>query len=95
MMSAISDQLGEEVQFIDLVQMNSMVRDGVLMDPEPIIVFLGPVIRLSDEVVGVRIGSHTSGDGAWGGTQQFQWTGQGWEPADPEETGITTVTMVS
>ena len=50
--------------------------------------------RLSSDVVGVQIGSHSADDGAWGGTQQFQWTDQGWEPADSEDTG-TTVTMVS
>lgn len=95
LMSAIDDQLGEEVQFIDRLQAIGMVVDGNLVDRESIIVFVGPVIWLSDDVVGVQIGSHSVGDGAWGGTQQFRWTGQAWEPTDPEETGITTITMVS
>lgn len=95
MMSAINDQLGEEVQFIDRPQVNSLVLDGVLVDRETVIVFLGPVTWLSSDVVGVRIGSHSPGDGAWGGTLQFQWTGDAWEPADPEDTGITVATSVS
>lgn len=96
MRSAIDDRLGEEVQFIDRRQViNGLVVDGNLMDRESIIVLVGPVIWLSSDVVGVQIGSHREDDGAWGGTQQFRWTGQAWEPTDQEETGITTITVVS
>ena len=95
MMSAIDGQLSQEVLFIDRLQVNALVIGGVLVDRNAIIVFVGPVTWLSSEVVGVAIGSHIADDGAWGGIQQFRWTGQAWEPADPEDIGITVTTSVS
>ncbi len=94
MMTVINNQLGG-VEFVNQQQASAMVIDGVLMDGGAILMFVGPVTKLDSNVVGVEVGSHTARDGASGGTQQFQWDGQAWEPADPEDTGITIVTWVS
>lgn len=94
MMSAINNQLGG-VEFVNKEQASALVIDGVLIDDGAILMFVGPVTQLGPNVVGVEVGSHTAHDGASGGTQQFRWTGQAWEPADPEDTGITIATWVS
>ena len=94
MMTVINNQLGG-VEFVNQHQASAMVIDGVLMDGGAILMFVGPVTRLDDHVVGVEVGSQTQRNGASGGTQQFRWNGQAWETADPEDTGITVPTWVS
>jgi hypothetical protein len=94
MMAVINSQPGG-VHFLSREQLDALVVDGGLVDRGVILTFVGPVTWLARNVVGVEVGSHTADDGASGGTQQFRWTGQAWEPVDPEDTGIYVATWVS
>jgi hypothetical protein len=58
-------------------------------------VWVGPVIWLADDVVGVEIGVACGPLCANGEIRQFRWTGTGWEPTDCEETGIATSIWIS
>ncbi|HUU60955.1 MAG TPA: hypothetical protein VMX37_01010 [Acidimicrobiia bacterium] len=77
---------------------------AALMDQEAgfdggngILLFVGPVERLTTagDVVGVDVGTITAPLAGWGGTVQFRWTGDAWEFAGPEDTGVTVTSWVS
>lgn len=94
MEEAILDRM-DGAQMITLNQYHAMFEDGLPIDPRAAIVNLGPIVELRDGVAGIDVGVGTRRDAFIGETYQFRWTGQGWEPATPEDTGITVTSAVS
>lgn len=82
-------------QMITLGQYHTMFVDGLPTDPRAAVVNVGPIVELREGVAGIDIGVSTQRNGLIGETHQFQWTGEGWEPATAEETGIHDTTSVS
>lgn len=91
---AIRLRLGQ-VEFIDQSDADELVLDGVFRDETAVLIYVGPVIELETDVVGIEVGVTTASNGLLGRTFQYQWTGEEWRPATSEDTGVTVVTSVS
>ena len=92
---AINQEMGE-VRFVDRTEASELVADDGLVDGgKGVLVSVGPLAELAPNVVGFEVGMTTAHDGFYGQTIQFQWTGDAWEPATSEETGVTVTSSVS
>jgi len=67
---------------------DGVIDDGVLVE-------VGPVEELDEDVVGLSIGLHTARDGGRWVIVQFQWDGERWQHVTSDDTGITVTTAVS
>ncbi len=85
----------DRTEIITQERHEGMFADGMLIEPGAVVVYVGPVDELGDGLVGIDIGVATRGDGYRADTYLFRSTGSGWEPASPEESGVTVTTSVS
>jgi hypothetical protein len=60
-----------------------------------VIITVGPTTWLADDVVAIEVGAVRGALDGGGHTQQYRWTGTGWEETDSEETGITSMYWVA
>lgn len=95
MQDAIGEQLGD-VTFVDLPRADALFGEDWLVDGGAgVLISVGPVLELAEGVVGIEVGVLTARDGGRGQVRQFQWDGEGWEPATSEDTGVTVTSWVS
>ncbi len=69
--------------------------DALVEGGNGVLLSIGPVRFLRDDVIGIEVGMVTARDGGHGQVEQFRWTGEAWEPADSTVTGVTTTSWVS
>lgn len=67
---------------------DGVIDDGVLVE-------VGAIEGLDDDVVGLSIGLHTARDGSRRVIAPFQWDGDQWQHATSDDTDITVTTAVS
>jgi hypothetical protein len=67
---------------------DGVIDDGVLVE-------VGPVEELDEDVVRLSIGLHTARDGGRWVIVQFQWDRERWQHVTSDDTGITVTTAVS
>lgn len=92
---AIEEQLGD-VEFVDQRKANALFGADFLVDGgKGVLISVGPVEDLASDVVGIEIGVVTARDGGHGELFQFQWTGDEWNPATSDDTGIPSRFWVS
>lgn len=92
---AVEEQLGD-VEFVTQREANALFGEDFLVDGgEGVLISVGPVEDLASDVVGIEIGVVTARDGGHGELFQFQWTGEEWNPATSDDTGIPSRFWVS
>jgi hypothetical protein len=92
---AIEEQLGD-VEFVTQREANALFGEDFLVDGgKGVLISVGPVEDLASDVVGIEIGVVTARDGGHGELFQFQWTGDEWNPATSDDTGIPSRFWVS
>lgn len=75
---------------------NALLGDDALVDGgSGILLSVGPVRYLRDDVIGIEVGRVTARDGGYGQIEQFLWSGEEWRQSDSSTTGITTTSWVS
>jgi hypothetical protein len=85
---AIEEQLGD-VEFVDQREADALFGEDFLVEGgKGVLISVGPVEDLASDVVGIEIGVVTARDGGHGELFQFQWTGDEWNPATSDDTGI-------
>ena len=95
MRMAIEEQLGD-VEFVDQREAYELFGEDLLVDGgKGVLIFFGPIEDLASDVVGIEIGVVTARDGGHGELFQFQWTGDEWNPATSDDTGIPSRFWVS
>jgi hypothetical protein len=95
--AAIGSRLGE-VHFVTSEEAATLMGQEAGFDGgNGILLFVGPVERLTTagDVVGVDVGTITAPLAGWGGTVQFRWTGDAWELAGPDDTGVTVTSWMA
>ena len=85
----------DRAEIITLERQEGMFANGLVIDPDAVVINVGPVVRLGDGLVGIDITVATHRDGYRTDTYEFRSTGDGWEPTSPEESGVTVTTSVS
>jgi hypothetical protein len=82
--------------FVTMEEADALFGDDALVDGgKGMLISIGPIRFLRDDVIGIDIGEVTARDGGFGRTEQFLWTGETWEPTDSSVTGVTTTSWVS
>ncbi len=85
-----------EAVFVTMDEANALFGDDALVDSgRGMLLSVGPVRFLRDDVVGIEVGVVTARDGGFGQIEQFRWNGEAWEPTDSTVTGVTTTSWVS
>lgn len=69
--------------------------DALVEGGNGVLLSVGPVRFLRDDVIGIEVGMVTGRDGGHGQVEQFRWNGEAWEPTDSSVTGVTTTSWVS
>ena len=93
--AAIAEAFPEAV-FVTMDEADALFGDDALVDGGGgMLLSVGPVRFLRDDVIGIDIGRVTARDGGLGATVQFRWKGELWEPTDSTTTGVTTTSWVS
>lgn len=92
---AIRDRLGD-VEFVDQEEADALFGDDGLVDGgHGVLLSIGPIEVLAEDVVGIEVGLVIGNVGGRGQMVQFQWNGEAWMPATSEDTGVTVVSWVS
>jgi hypothetical protein len=82
--------------FVSMKEADALFGDDALVDGgKGVLVFVGPLRFLRDDVVGIEVGMSTARYDGHGHIEQFLWNGQDWEPTDSTVTGVTTTSWVS
>lgn len=92
---AIRDRFPDAV-FVTMDEANALFGDDALVDGGlGVLLSVGPVRFLREDVVGTEVGSVTARDGGHGRIEQFLWNGSVWGLTDSSVTGVTTTSWVS
>lgn len=93
--AAIRERFPDAV-FVTMEEANALFGENALVDGGlGVLLSVGPVKFLRDDVVGIEVASVAARDGGHGRIEQFLWDGSVWEPADSSVTGVTTTSWVS
>jgi len=85
-----------DAAFVTMEEANALFGDDALVDGgNGILLSVGPVRYLRDDVIGIEVGRVTARDGGYGQIEQFGWNGEDWEPTDSSTTGITTTSWIA
>ena len=92
---AIFDRI-PSVAIVDKATASTIFReDEDAESRHSVVITIGPLEELAEDVIGFSVGLSDSYYNAWGGIQQFRWDGSTWIPATQDDTGITKPTWVS
>jgi len=80
--------------FVSSDETDALFVDGIVIN-DGVIVSVGPIEKLASDVIGVPFGVLFARLDGFAGVVQFKWSGDSWEYATSEDTGVTVTTAVS